>query len=180
MDLHKNIYRLNIDIQIKNGQSFYFRNTKPLQAMRIFKCYVNGYSPDPMSPLDGGPSDGCNEEGDKKEQRAGNFNSYDECQRIFCEKDCNENVIDCDNTELRHDFLPTVFNCTLIYGCLMNYSHFSEDRESVGWWTNHIWNGLDEKGKDIHRSIDPDVKSKRCSNLQDWWDNHMQDCAQHY
>jgi hypothetical protein len=53
---------INIDIQIKNGQSFYFRNTKPLQAMRIFKCYVNGYSPDPMSPADGGPSDGCNEE----------------------------------------------------------------------------------------------------------------------
>ncbi|MCK5847604.1 MAG: hypothetical protein KAH01_00230, partial [Caldisericia bacterium] len=55
---------LNVDMHIYSGSRISIGNLAPVQAPDKLVCYIDGYSEDPMSPVDGGSEDDCDDEED--------------------------------------------------------------------------------------------------------------------
>jgi len=86
------------------------------------------------------------------------------CNRLFSLDD----QYDTDTTELRYDFAPTEYNCTLMQ-CCRNFIYNEKLAAKIG--NDKV---ISENGDFI--PIAPDVYDERTEHIQEWWDKHGKEC----
>jgi hypothetical protein len=98
-------------LQVHSSSRISIGNLAPILAPKVLCCYVNGHGEEATCPADGGPEEECPAgEGDCGDS-VGSCD-YDRCEILF------ENS---DSTELKHDYEPSEYNCTLIDCCFNLY-----------------------------------------------------------
>ncbi|HOI25168.1 MAG TPA: DUF6531 domain-containing protein [Caldisericia bacterium] len=114
--------------------------------------------------------------GDKGMRMMGNQRvkscGFASCNRLFNLND----PTDKESTELRHDFEPTEYNCTLLQ-CCKNFIYNPKVVATLSDDLNQVREDMGNSNTTVE--LDPDVISERHKSISDWWEKHKDECFKH-